>query len=141
MSILLLQVPLIKNIKGVKIGFLGYCNVAHDPGFSDDLSVRRQFKIGMALYDEELVKRDVDKLKVLNTKFISPTGYRIEIYTIPVTRTVHIHRRGRGRGGTGLQVPPSTNLSPRVGAKSTIRREFSLMITHLYIVQTLSTYY
>ena len=45
------------------------------------------------------------------------------------------------RGAKGATIPPSGNLSPLVGRNLTICREISLMITHLYIEQTMSSCY
>jgi len=60
--LLLLQKPLILEVKGIKIGFLGYC----DSPSANELNcteIRRQFNVGPAAYSDVIATKDVSNLK------------------------------------------------------------------------------
>lgn len=54
----LLQQSLILKNKGIKIGFLGYCDVP------SCLTLRKKYKTGPAVYTDPIAQRDVRRLKV-----------------------------------------------------------------------------
>ncbi|XP_027038259.1 uncharacterized protein LOC113666665 [Pocillopora damicornis] len=55
------QEPLIMERKGIKIGFLGYCD--HVPDFPNCTVMRRMYKSGPAIYRDDIATRDVRKIK------------------------------------------------------------------------------
>ena len=57
----LLQDPLILEAKGIKIGFLGYCDI---PSVNKNCTqMRMLFNSGPAIYREDIATREVNKLK------------------------------------------------------------------------------
>ena len=57
----LLKEPLILDKKGIKIGFLGYCD--HVPDYPNCTAMRKLYKSGPAIYRDDIATRDVNKLK------------------------------------------------------------------------------
>ena len=51
--------------KGIKIGFLGYCD--HVPDFPNCTVMRRMYKSGPAIYRDDIATRDVRKIKEVRT--------------------------------------------------------------------------
>ena len=58
MHLIFLQQPLILKNKGIKIGFLGYCDIPRC------VTVRKKYKAGPAVYSDLIAQRDVRQLKV-----------------------------------------------------------------------------
>lgn len=60
-----MQEPLILEAKGIKIGFLGYCD---SPSYKQNCTeIRKLYNAGPAIYSDVIATRDVNNLrKVLN---------------------------------------------------------------------------
>ena len=65
--------------------------------------------------------------------------FRVGIAVLSHLKSINLRAGMVPEADRGATAPLSWNLSRHVGEKLTIRREISLMITHLYIVQTVST--
>ena len=63
--VLLLQKPLILEVKGIKIGFLGYCNTSAIG--LNCTEIRKLFNAGPAVYSDVIATRDVSNLKKVFT--------------------------------------------------------------------------
>ena len=60
-----LQQSVILEKKGIKVGFLGYCDVYFQKTHHDScLKIRKTYKAGPAIYSNRIAKRDVQHLKV-----------------------------------------------------------------------------
>ena len=64
--LLLLQKPLILEVKGIKIGFLGYCDTSSMMGLNCT-EIRKLFNAGPAVYSDVIATRDVSNLKKVLT--------------------------------------------------------------------------
>ena len=64
--LLLLQKPLILEVKGIKIGFLGYCDTSSMMGLNCT-EIRKLFNAGPAVYSDVIATRDVSNLKKVFT--------------------------------------------------------------------------
>ena len=64
--LLLLQKPLILEAKGIKIGFLGYCDTPSMMGLNCT-EIRKLFNAGPAVYSDVIATRDVSNLKKVFT--------------------------------------------------------------------------
>ena len=63
--LLLLPKPLILEVKGIKIGFLGYCDT---PSIGLNCTeIRKLFNAGPAVYSDVIATRDVSNLKKVFT--------------------------------------------------------------------------
>ena len=60
-----LQESVILKKKGIKLGFLGYCDIRPIRSeFADCLAIRKGYKAGAAAYSDRIAQRDVRQLKV-----------------------------------------------------------------------------
>ena len=58
---LLMQEPLILEAKGIKIGFLGYCD---SPSYKQNCTqIRKLYNAGPAIYSDVIATRDVNNLR------------------------------------------------------------------------------
>lgn len=63
-----LQKPLILEVKGTKIGFLGYCDSPSAGRYKNCTETRRFFNSGPAAYTDDIATRDVHKLRKVEKK-------------------------------------------------------------------------
>ena len=62
-----LQEPLILERRGIKIGFLGYCDPK--PAYINCTEMRMLFNSGSAVYRDDIATRDVNNLKQVLLQF------------------------------------------------------------------------
>ena len=63
-----LQKPLILDVKGTKIGFLGYCDSPSTGMLKNCTEMRMFFNSGPAIYTDDIAARDVHKLRKVEKK-------------------------------------------------------------------------
>ena len=63
-----LQKPLILEVKGTKIGFLGYCDSSSEGMYKNCTETRMLFNSGPAVYTDGIATRDVHKLRKVENK-------------------------------------------------------------------------
>ena len=71
------QEPLMVDKKGVRIGFLGYCEYQTDYNFKNCSEMRLLFNTGPAVYRDAIATRDVKKLKEVFLFEIFHNWYKI----------------------------------------------------------------
>ena len=78
---LLMQEPLILEAKGIKIGFLGYCD---SPSYKQNCTeIRKLYNAGPAIYSDVIAARDVNNLrKVLNYLIIKSYGCTFSVFNL-----------------------------------------------------------
>lgn len=70
-----LKESVILKKKGIKLGFLGYCDIQPTrPEFADCLAVRKRYKAGAAVYSDRIAQRDVRQLKVRKLQKLATNG-------------------------------------------------------------------
>ncbi|XP_028394548.1 uncharacterized protein LOC114518759 [Dendronephthya gigantea] len=58
------QIPVIKDVKGIRLGFLGYEHITRQKDYLvPDEEIRRNFNEGMALFSERTLQQDVANLR------------------------------------------------------------------------------
>lgn len=62
----ILQVPVIKDVKGIRLGFLGYDHITIHHDTVPDEEIRRHFEEGMASFSKTTLQNDVANLRVSN---------------------------------------------------------------------------
>ena len=78
---LLMQEPLILEAKGIKIGFLGYCD---SPSYKQNCTqIRKLYNAGPAIYSDVIAARDVNNLrKVLDYLIIKSYGCTFSVFNL-----------------------------------------------------------
>ena len=76
-----MQEPLILEAKGIKIGFLGYCD---SPSYKQNCTeIRKLYNAGPAIYSDVIAARDVNNLrKVLNYLIIKSYGCTFSVFNL-----------------------------------------------------------
>lgn len=86
------QKPLIVEVKGTKIGFLGYCDT---PSVHKNCTgMRKIFKSGAAVYTDDIAARDVRNLKKADVDLIVVLihfGQELQIEPLPYQRRIAKH--------------------------------------------------
>ncbi|KAJ7355051.1 hypothetical protein OS493_028266 [Desmophyllum pertusum] len=84
------QEPLILEMNGIKIGFLGYCDIVSKN--KNCTEMRMLFNSGPAIYRDDIATRDVSKLKA-NVDIIAVyIHYGQELYLEPLPYQLHINK-------------------------------------------------
>ena len=84
------QTPLIVEVKGTKIGFLGYCDT---PSIHKNCTgMRKIFQAGAAVYTDDIAARDVRNLKKVNRKMMDA-----EVFFLSLKSTAIITETERNR--------------------------------------------
>ncbi|XP_078377998.1 capsule biosynthesis protein CapA-like [Oculina patagonica] len=85
------QEPLILERNGIKIGFLGYCDMISIN--KNCTEMRMLFNSGPAIYRDDIATRDVNKLKKANVDIIVVyIHYGEELYLRPLPYQLHINK-------------------------------------------------
>lgn len=76
-----MQEPLILEEKGIKIGFLGYCD---SPSYKQNCTeIRKLYNAGPAIYSDVIAARDVNNLrKVLDYLIIKSYGCTFSVFNL-----------------------------------------------------------
>ena len=74
---MLLQEPVIIEVKGLRVGFLGYCYIELVYNTDNCEEVRRRYSAGPAIYRYDIAARDIKNLKVRILDYKSKSRERI----------------------------------------------------------------